>query len=91
MNRRTVLVGLRELARHVPLVRSMIAAGQVAHPPSPLLDEHVGRAVATRQAGLSTAHSSGSIELARCLVWAVAMASRPTGSKRPALAVAGRT
>jgi hypothetical protein len=91
MNRRTVLVGLRELARHVPLVRSMIAAGQVAHTPSQLLDEHVGRAVATRQAGLSTAHSSGSIELARCLVWAVAMASRPATTKRPAIAVAGPT
>ena len=66
----------------MPLVRSMIAAGQVAHPASTMFDEHVGRAVATRKAGLSTAHSSGSIELARCLVWAVAMASRPTTSRK---------
>ena len=87
MEPQTTTVGLRELARHVPLVRSMIAAGQVAHRASQLLDEHVARAVATRQAGLSTAHSSGAIELARCLVWAVAMASRPSTSKRPALAV----
>ena len=46
------------------------------------------RAVATTTAGLSTAHSSGSIELARCLVWAVATCSRPTSSKRPTVAVA---
>jgi hypothetical protein len=88
MARRTVTVGLRELARNVPLLRSMIAAGQVAHGRSPLLDEHVGRAVATRQAGLSTGHSSGSIELARCLVWAVALASRPSTSRRAAIGVA---
>ncbi len=89
--RKATTVGLRELARYVPLVRSMIAAGHVAHGTSELLDEHVARAVATRQAGLSTAHSSGAIELARCLVWAVAMASRPSTSKRPAVAVAGNT
>jgi hypothetical protein len=91
MGRRSGIVGMRELARQVPLVRSMIAAGQVAHPGSPTLDEHVGRAVATLSAGLSTAHSSGGIELARCLVWAVAAASRPTSSRRPAVAVARGT
>ena len=90
-NRRTTMVGIRELARNVPLVRSMIAAGQIGHGASQLLDEHVSRAVATRQAGLSTAHSSGSIELARCLVWAAALASRPTPSRRPAVAVATPT
>jgi hypothetical protein len=88
LNRKTSLVGMKELARSVPLVRSMIAAGNVAHPSSTLLDEHVGRAVATMSAGLSTAHSSGSIELARCLVWAVAMASRPQYNRRPAVAAA---
>jgi len=88
MARKTTVVGLRELARNVPLLRSMITSGQVVHLPSTLLDEHVGRAVATKQAGLSTAHSSGSIELARCLVWAVALASRPTGDRRPAIGYA---
>jgi hypothetical protein len=66
----------------------MIANGNVAHNGSTLLAEHVARAVATRQAGLSTAHSSGSIELARCLVWSVALASRPQAMRKPALAVA---
>jgi hypothetical protein len=86
MARKRTIVGIRELARAVPLVRSMIAAGQVAHPGSALLNEHVARAVATTQAGLSTAHSSGSIELARCLVWAASMVSRPTARRRPAVA-----
>jgi hypothetical protein len=88
MARKRVVVGINELRRQVPLIRSMIAAGQVAHPGSELLDEHVGRAVATSNAGLSTAHSAGQIELARCLVWAVALASRPTGPRRPAVATA---
>ena len=87
-NKRTTMVGLRELSRQVPLVRAMIAAGQIAHGASQLFDEHVARAVATRAAGLSSAHSSGAIELARCLVWAAAAASRPTATKRPAIAVA---
>jgi len=88
MARKLRTVGLRELARWVPLVRAMVNAGQVAHAPSALLDEHVARAVPTRTAGLSTAHSTGEISLARCLVWAVAMASRPSASRKPALGVA---
>jgi hypothetical protein len=88
MARKSTVVGLKELARNVPLVRSMIAAGQVAHGESTLFDEHVGRAVATRTAGLSTANSSGSIELARCLVWATALSSRPAHNRRPGLALA---
>lgn len=85
MRRKTTTVGIKELARWVPLVRSMLLAGQVAHDGDILLGEHVGRAVATRQAGLSTAHSAGPIEAARCLVWAVALASRPAWRTKPAL------
>jgi hypothetical protein len=88
MARKSTIVGLKELSRNVPLVRGMIAAGQVAHAPSTLFDEHVGRAVATRTAGLSTAHSTGSIELARCLVWSASMSSRPQHNRKPALATA---
>ena len=88
LKRKTTTVGLRELSRWVPTVRNMIHGGQVAHAPSALLDEHVSRAVATKSAGLSTAHSSGEISLARCLTWAVAMSSRPATSRRPAVAVA---
>jgi hypothetical protein len=88
LRRKAKIVGMRELARWVPLVRNMIAAGQVTHHPSMLLDEHVARAVATTTAGLSTAHSSGEISLARCLVWAVTLATRPTTPRRPAIAAA---
>jgi hypothetical protein len=88
MARKSVVVGMKELARSVPLVRSMILAGQIAHAPSVMFDEHVGRAVATKTAGLSTAHSSGSIELARCLVWSASMSSRPQSNRKPGLAVA---
>ena len=88
LTRRARTVGIRELARATPAVSAMIAAGQVCHDGSRLLAEHVGRAVAVRQAGLSTAHSSGSIELARCLVWAVAQSARPGHDRRPALALA---
>jgi hypothetical protein len=88
LKRKTSTVGLRELSRWTPLVRSMINAGQVAHAPSTLLDEHVSRAVPTKTAGLSTAHSSGEISLARCLTWAVAMSSRPAQARKPAMGVA---
>jgi hypothetical protein len=88
MARKRVLVGIRELARSVPMARAMIAAGQIAHPGSPILDEHVARAVASMQAGLSTAHSSGPIELARCLVWAAQLVARPAAPRRPAVAAA---
>ena len=80
LRRKAHTVGIRELARAVPIVSSMIAAGQVAHDGSTLLAEHVGRAVAVRTAGLSTAHSAGSIELARCMVWAAILSSRPQSS-----------
>ncbi|HKE77304.1 MAG TPA: HNH endonuclease [Acidimicrobiales bacterium] len=85
LTRKRVTVGIRELARATPLVRGMIARGEVAHPGSPTLDEHIGRAVQARNAGLSTAHSSGPIELARCAVWALSLASRPGYRTKPAL------
>jgi 5-methylcytosine-specific restriction endonuclease McrA len=85
--RKVTVVGIRELARSVPILRSMLAAGNVAHDGSALMAEHVGRAIATRSAGLSTA-ASGPIELARCMVWSVALASRPQSARKPALGVA---
>ena len=85
--RKMATVGIKELARAVPILRAMLAAGQVAHDGSTLMAEHVGRAIATRQAGLSTS-LSGPIELARTMVWAVSTASRPATSRRPAIAVA---
>jgi hypothetical protein len=85
LKRKAQTVGKRELVRWVPLVRSMIHAGHVAHHRSQLLDEHVARSMATATAGLS---ARGDISLARCLVWAVALSSRPTARRRPAMATA---
>ena len=85
MKRKSITVGIKELARSVPLVRGMVAAGQVAHPGHALLDEHIGRAVMTRSAGLSTAHSSGPIEMARCAVWSTTLASRPQWRRKPSI------
>jgi hypothetical protein len=80
------------LAKFTSTVRGMIAAGTVAHHGEATLTEHVARAVASRSEGglaLSTARSPGPIELARCLVWSVALASRPTWRQRPAIGVSG--
>jgi hypothetical protein len=82
------VVGIRELARWTVTVRSMILAGQVTHDGSTMLAEHVNRAVLSRTEGgmaLSSTRSPGPIELARCLVWSVALASRPTWRHKPAI------
>jgi hypothetical protein len=84
LKRKSKVVGINELSRATPLVRSMISVGQVAHSGNLILDEHVGRAVATRHAGISTAHS-GPVECARTMVWAVALASRPQNRSKPSI------
>jgi hypothetical protein len=57
-----------------------------------MLAEHVQRAVAVRSQNsiaLSSQRSPGPIELARCLVWSAALASRPTATGKPMIVVAG--
>lgn len=90
---RTTTVGYGELLRWTGLVRNMIGEGQVGHLGEHSLNEHIGRAVAVRtQAGvaLSSQRSPGPIELARCAVWAAALASRPRWSSRPTVASSRR-
>jgi hypothetical protein len=80
LQRRRVLVGYQEITRYTSMVKNLINEGRVAHTGETMLAEHVGRAVAVRTPGaiaLSSQKSSGPIELARCLVWAVGMMSRP--------------
>jgi phage terminase large subunit-like protein len=80
LQRRRVLVGYQEICRHTSMVRSLINEGRVAHTGETMLAEHVGRAVAVKTPGaiaLSSTKSSGPIELARCLVWAVGMCGKP--------------
>jgi len=86
-SRRTV-VGHGEILKWTSIVRGMIREGNVSHPGHTILDEHVGRAVgytSKQGMGLSSDKSPGPIELARCLVWAVALASRAKWKTRPAV------
>jgi hypothetical protein len=87
--RRTTIVGYGELLKYTPIVRSLITEGRLRHDGSRILAEHVGRAVAVKTQHtivLSSQKSPGPIELARCMVWAAAIAARPTGRTRPAFA-----
>ena len=55
-----------------------------------LLAEHVERAVMIKHQGsvaLSSTRSPGPIELARCMVWAAALESRPSSSGKPLLVI----
>jgi phage terminase large subunit-like protein len=89
LRKRTQTVGQREMMRDTSLVRTMITEGRVWHSGQNALSEHVNRAVAVKaQNGLvlSSQRSPGPIEMARCLVWSVAVASVPVSNKRAAFA-----
>jgi hypothetical protein len=79
LQRKRVIVGYQEIGRFTSIVRMMINEGRVNHTGETMLAEHVGRAVAVKTPGaiaLSSTKSSGPIELARCLVWAVGLSSK---------------
>jgi len=84
--RRTVQVGVAELGKHLTGVGRAIRDGRVVHDPADhTLNDDLGRAVAvTTDSGtrLSQAKSSGPIEAARALVWAVGEILRP-GNPKP--------
>ena len=87
---RKTTVGHAEIMKYTSLVRSMIQQDppQIAHHGEELLAEHVNRAVAVRHANalqLSSKRSPGEITLARLMVFAAAIVSRP--QKRRAAAV----
>jgi hypothetical protein len=87
---RTKTVGYGELLKWTALVRAMINEGKVEHTGEVALSEHVGRAVLVKQSGslvLSSQKSAGPIELARCLVWAVALCSAAPSKARVAIGV----
>jgi hypothetical protein len=94
LNHRKVVVGFSEIVRYTQLVRNMILEGRVRHTGEQQLAEHVGRAVAVRTQGslaISSQRSPGPIEMARCMVWAVALVSRPGWNvSRPAIATSLR-
>ena len=89
--RRMTIVGYGELLKFSALVRSMLIEGKVTQRGQRTLTEHVCRAVLTRTAQgtvLSSQKSPGPIELARCMVWAIALSSRPAIRTKPILAIA---
>jgi hypothetical protein len=87
LEKRAGTVGQAELGQWTKIVRSMIVTEQrVAHRGDARLDEHVRRAVGVSSAGnnmtLSSLKSPGPIEMARCMVFAVALASQPMAKRR---------
>ena len=89
---RSSTVGNRELMRWTVVARQAIIEGRVRHDGSSLLGQHCDRAVAVKNQGaltLSSLRSPGPIELARCLVFAIAMVNKPVTLGKPMIVVAG--
>ena len=92
LERRRAIVGYGEILKFTPRIKSMIHEKLLWHTGETMLAEHVQRAVAVRSQNsiaLSSQRSPGPIELARCLVWCAALASRPTSSGKPMIVYAG--
>lgn len=90
--RRKTTVGYGELLKWTSLMRAMIGEGRVVHGGDVALADHMARAVAVKtQAGvvLSSQRSPGPIELARCAVWATALASKARWSSKPTIGRSG--
>ena len=86
---RRTIVGYGEILKYTPTVRNMINEKRLVHDGSAQLAEHIQRAVAVRSQGsiaLSSQRSPGPIELARCTVWAAALASRSQIIGKPVIA-----
>jgi hypothetical protein len=91
--RRSKVVGYGELMKYTSLVKGMINDGRIVHMGQSNLAEHMNRAVAINQQNalaLSSKRSPGPIELARCTIWAAALASRPKQGGKPMLVVVNR-
>jgi hypothetical protein len=90
LQRRTNTVGYGELLKYSGLVQKMILEGKVKHRGELSLAEHINRAVLIKSGqgvSLSSQKSPGPIELARCSVWAVAQASKPTTRVKPMMVI----
>ena len=90
--KRSSIVGNRELQRWTQGARAAILEKRVQHDGSTLFAQHCARAVAVKNQGavtLSSVRSPGPIELARCLVFAVAMVSKPVSVGKPTIIYSG--
>jgi hypothetical protein len=93
LTRRTKVVGYGELLRYTSLVRAQINDAKLVHRGEQNLAEHMNRSVAimqSNQLALSSKRSPGPIELARCTIWAAALASRPKQAGKPMMVVVSR-
>ena len=89
LRRRMQIVGYAELMKWTAACRAMIVEDRVNHIGDIALAEHLARSVAVRTGGsivLSSQKSPGPIELARCAVWGIMLASKPVRSSRAAFA-----
>jgi phage terminase large subunit-like protein len=89
LRRRMQIVGYAELLKWTATCRAMIVEDRVNHTGDIALAEHLARAVAVKTGGsivLSSQKSPGPIELARCAVWGIMLASKPVRSSRAAFA-----
>jgi hypothetical protein len=89
--RRKQVVGYGEMVKWTDPVRQLIRQGMVLHTGETMLAEHIQRAVAVKSQNsiaLSSQRSAGPIELARCAVWAIALASKPKTQGKPVMVIA---
>jgi hypothetical protein len=90
--RRTTLAGIKELTKYSGLVKALINEKKICHNNSKILAEHFCRGILVKTSTgvlLSSQRSPGPIELARCAVIAIAIASRPRALGKPMLVVSG--
>ena len=89
LRRRMQIVGYAELLKWTAACRAMIVEDRVHHTGDIALAEHFARSVAVKTNGsivLSSQKSPGPIELARCAVWGIMLASKPVRSNKAAFA-----
>ena len=89
LERKKTTVGYHELVTYTGMIRQFIYEGKLVHTGEQMLAEHVNRAVGVKtQAGytLSSTRSPGPITLARCMIFAAALAARPTQRAKPTIA-----
>ena len=89
LRRRMTIVGYAELLKWTASAKAMIVEDRVRHTGDLALSEHFARAVAVKSGGavvLSSQKSPGPIELARCAVWGMMLASKPVNRAKPAMA-----
>jgi hypothetical protein len=91
--RRSTTVGQQEIGKWTALVKAMIHEGRLSHGVDLPLAEQMARAVAVNISSgptLSSQKSPGPIELARLVVFAAALASKPKYTARPQFAASSR-